>query len=130
MSKLWILVAGLGLVYLLMWMAVRGDTPPNIDTNALSPGQLTSRPETAVIRLEEEAKGRTIGRTDSAAELTIEQTTEAFFVGQDLKLSSAEDPAAQRGFIIRVKATKDGKPIARFVYHAVAPNTVQLISQS
>lgn len=125
MSKLWLLVAGLAVVYLLMWAALRDDRPkPPSDVE-----QLQVTPSSEIEVLSGLAQRDAIARNESGVTLERESIRPGYFSGDDLRPISPRSAGARPGFVITYQAKRDGKAVARLVYHAVAPDRVVFVSQ-
>lgn len=121
MSKLWIVVAVLGLVYVAIWSGMRSDDRPAAVRPSPTPDLKTT--------LSEAARGDAIGRVGSGNVLKVVSVTPQFFAPPELVPTSPDAPDAVPGFIITVEAESSDKPQAKLIYHAVAPNTVKFVRQ-
>ena len=121
MKKLWIVVAVLGLVYLAVWAGVRGDERPVTPRPSPTPDLKTT--------LSEAARGDAIGRVGSGNTLKVTSAVSQYFALPELVPATLNAPNATPGLIITVVAEAGGKPQAKLIYHAVAPNTVKFVRQ-
>lgn len=128
-KALWLVTAGLGLLFLAVWAADGGDqviprqTPqPAAEATPDQSGQQRAR-------LNDLAIGDARGRVDSRARIEVDSVTVQSFKGADLRKASPGDPEAQLGTVIVLVAAVDGRPVSELTYHAVAPDRVVFVDQ-
>jgi hypothetical protein len=126
MKKVWLVVAGLGLIYVVMWAGMKQSHP-----KVKAPGVI--EPTVALIGdakgLADIAQGDAISRTAPDAQISIASITPAKFRGDDLKQVTVGDKNAKSGYVIVLDAKRDGKTIDKFTYHAVPPNQTVFVKQ-
>lgn len=116
MKRLWLLVVGLGVLYLMMWAVVKqGDVNrPAVATQALS------TPDTTAPGLVERARADAIGRVPSNATIDIVSAVPKRFKGENLEPTSLTDRNASTGVEITLVANVDKKPVSKLIYYATS----------
>ena len=129
-KALWLVTAGLGLLFLAIWAADSGDRviPPQTPQPAAEEAA-PDQTEQQRAKLNALAIGDAQGRVDSRARIKVASVTVQNFKGADLRKASPADPEAQLGTVIVLVATVDGRPVSELTYHAVAPDRVVFVEQ-
>ncbi len=135
MRKLWVIVATLGVVYLLVYAfsgsGQKTKPAPSVRvgvTPATSAAPSTPPPNVLEV-LRAKAAGDARGRVDSAS--TVEPSSvRTLFLTSDLKNEAKRDtPGAVEGYRIVVTSKIDGKPRSRLTYHAAEPDRLVFVDQ-
>ncbi|MEX2043287.1 MAG: hypothetical protein WD926_00140 [Patescibacteria group bacterium] len=130
MKVLWLITAGLGLLFLAVWAADGGgEVIPRQTPRPAAAEPTPDQSEQQRARLNDLAIGDARGRVDSRARIRVDSVGVQNFKGADLRKASPADPGAQLGTVIVLVATVDGRPVSELTYHAVAPDTVVFVKQ-
>jgi hypothetical protein len=121
MSKLWAVAVALALVYLALWMGLKGGTEPKAPKPSPSPSLVSV--------LTEAARGDAIGRVPSNQTVRVVSSTPQFFIGPNLTPVSPNTEGATPGFIVTVEADAGETPQTKLIYHASAPRNLVFVRQ-
>lgn len=132
MKILWLVTAGLGLVYMVVWAAGKNadvsgpqnpNRPPVVKQEPVPPANVSAQ------ALAELSRGDAISRVDPKAILTLVSSTPKAFTGTDLREVPATAAGAVPGFEVVWSASVDNKETSRLTYHVAAPNRVVFVKQ-
>lgn len=123
MKVMWLIVAGLALVYVSIWAATKdhGPAPPSTQATEAS----ANSQDTLVGIAKEDAASR----APSGAKIDVVSVTPKVFTGDDLKEAGLGAAGTRPGFAIVLDAMVADKAVARLTYHAAPPGTVVFVSQ-
>lgn len=133
-AALWLVTAGLALLFLAVWAADRESeviprqTPrPGAEAPVAeaTPEQSAQQRERLNALAIESAKTK----VDSRAQVKVDSVTVGSFKGADLQEASPADPDAQLGTVIVLVATVDGRETSKLTYHAVPPDRIVFVKQ-
>ncbi|MDP3999909.1 MAG: hypothetical protein Q8Q11_00535 [bacterium] len=129
-KALWLVTAGLGLLFLAVWAADSGGQVIPRQTPQPAAAEATpDQSEQQRANLNDLAISDAQGRVDSRARVRVKSADIRSFKGADLRETGPGDPSAQLGTVIVLVATVDGTPVSELTYHAVAPDRVVFVKQ-
>lgn len=118
MKSLWLVVVGLGLLYLAIWSLTKGPHGPAV------PPQNQRVQQGSGPVLAEIARGDVVGRIDPQAKTEIVSVAPKRLAGDDLHEVPFAAPEGTVGFAIVIAAIVNEKQVARLTYHAAPPSKV------
>jgi hypothetical protein len=123
MKKLWLFAAGLGLVYLLVYEALKVN---NTSQPATGPVTVlaTGTPDQTTTGVLERAKQDAASRIPAGSTIQTGPIAPAKFLGDDLKVTSVTDSHGMPGSVVTLYAVVNDKPVSKLTYHVTADKIV------